>query len=63
MNEDNISKAVEAICHQGCTSVSDIIDALENGITVEQTTHLSCDELIALLKELKAIMAIYEKRN
>lgn len=61
MNDDNISKAVEAICHQGCTSVSSIIEMLEKGETVEQAVHLSCDELIALLKELKSIMAVYKK--
>lgn len=63
MKEDNISKAVEAICNQGCTSVSSIIEMLEKGESVEQASHLSCDELMALLKELKAIMAIYKKRN
>ena len=63
MNEDNISKAVEAICHQGCTSVSSIIDALEKGASIEQTSHLSYNELIVLLKELKTIMAVYEKRS
>ncbi|MDH5471272.1 MAG: hypothetical protein OEY87_08670 [Gammaproteobacteria bacterium] len=63
MNTDNISKAVETICLQGCTSVSGIINALENGETTEHTVHLSYDELMALLKELKAIMAVYEKRK
>ena len=63
MNEDNISKAVDAICHQGCTSVASIIDALEKGKPIEQASHLSYNELIALLKELKTIMAVYEKRS
>lgn len=63
MNKDNISRAVENICHQGCTTVSDIIAMLEKGETVKQASHLSCEELMALLKELKSIMAVYEKRS
>ena len=63
MKEDNISKAVESICNQGCTSVSSIIEMLEKGEAIEQVSHLSCDELMALLKELKAIMGVYEKRD
>jgi len=63
MNEDNISKAIDAICHQGCTSVASIIEALEKGKSIEQASHLSYSELIVLLRELKAIMAVYEKRS
>ena len=63
MKNDNISRTVEAICSQGCTSVSGIIDMLEKGETVNQASHLSCEELMALLKELKSIMAVYDSRG
>ena len=63
MKEDNISKAVETICSMGCTSVSSIIETLEKGEATEVTSHLSTEELITLLKELKSIMAVYNKQR
>jgi len=62
MNNKNIEKAIETICYSGCTSVNNIIAALENGKTIDQSKDLSKEEIEILIKELKAIMAVYENQ-
>jgi hypothetical protein len=40
--------------------VNDYIVRLESGETLPQTVHLDAEERYEVLKELKAIMAVYE---
>lgn len=63
MNLQKVSQAVEAICHTGCTSVNAIIETLESGNKVDAIEDFTDSEIIALTKELKAIMSVYEKKN
>lgn len=61
--QKKISKAIEEICHQGCDSVNNIIQALENGEHVQEAIELKKpEERSILLAELKEIMDVYKKR-
>jgi hypothetical protein len=51
---------VEAICAQGCRAVTGLIVALESGLPVPETAHLSGLERREVLAELKSIMAVYD---
>ena len=60
---NKINKLIETICSEGCTSVNSVIKTLENG----EDTHyheepLSAAERIQIIKELKEIMHVYNKR-
>ncbi|MDH5483754.1 MAG: hypothetical protein OEY43_00850 [Gammaproteobacteria bacterium] len=61
MNLKKIQEAVEAICNQGCREVNNIIALGENNQKIEQIQHLSTDEKIAVINELKNIMDVYKK--
>ncbi len=63
MNSEKVTTAIEMICEEGCTSVNNIIIALENGEQSKYTTDLDKNEAQAVLNELKAIMAIYERNS
>ncbi|TNF32618.1 MAG: hypothetical protein EP315_09360 [Gammaproteobacteria bacterium] len=63
MSHDNISQALEAICHLGCKEVNDIIESMKNGVCPQQASHLSALEKDLLLEELKNIMAVYERKK
>ena len=54
---------IEDICNLGCTHVNHIIDQLERGEDISETTKLTQDEASTLLHELKAIMAVYKKKD
>ena len=60
MENKNILKVIETICHMGCSSVNNIIAALEKGESIDQTEDLSKEEIEILIKELKTIMSIYD---
>jgi hypothetical protein len=55
-------KMVEDICKLGCNRVNEIIEQLERGESIGETTNLGQDETNTLLQELKSIMAIYNKQ-
>jgi tetrahydromethanopterin S-methyltransferase subunit D len=62
MNQQKVNQAIEAICQTGCTSVNAVIATLEAGKTTEGLEDLSYAERDLLVRELKAIMAVYEER-
>ena len=51
---------VEILCQQGCRCVRQAIAAIEHGARPGGTEMLSGDECLAVLLELKAIMAVYD---
>lgn len=61
MNSEKVTKVIEMICEEGCTSVNNIIIALEKGEPSKYTTNLNKNEVQVVLIELKEIMAIYER--
>ena len=60
MNHQRVEKCVEKLCHKGCRAVWSDIDALEDGKTLPEARGLNQAEIRAVIKELKAVMAVYE---
>lgn len=63
MNQQTIERAITLICNQGCVRIRVMIQQLENGMTILETTGLNEAERQAVLAELKNIMAIYDLRK
>ncbi len=57
----SVQHCIEALCSEGCQSVRDSIEKLEQGETLPATRALSQDECRLVLIELKAIMAVYDE--
>ncbi len=65
MNQDlpaHVRTTVESICALGCDRVNEIIDELESGNTVLETTGLDQTDQHQVLRELKEIMAVYDNK-
>jgi hypothetical protein len=60
LNHRLIEQSVENLCHKGCRAVWDDIAALEAGKRLPEVETLSIDEIRAVIRELKAVMAVYE---
>jgi len=55
------SQCIEEICEQGCTAVRDVIVKLERDQQVEGLDHLDDVQKHIILKELKAVMSVYDQ--
>ncbi len=55
-----VEQCVENLCHKGCRAVWGDIAALDAGHVLPEAKGLSADEIRAVVRELKAIMAVYE---
>jgi hypothetical protein len=62
MNQQKIHDCVEALCQSGCDMVRATIGAIESGQAIAQTQGLAQEEEIAVLRELRTIMAVYDQR-
>ena len=56
-----VESCVEQLCRKGCKAVWDDIAVLEEGQRLPETRRLSAEENRAVLRELKAIMAVYDR--
>lgn len=63
MEPSKIDHCVETISQKGCTEVWEIIGALEQNQPIIETTALTREERLAVLAELKSIMAVYQGRK
>lgn len=61
-DSDPISQCVEALCQCGCDAVRATITAMETGHAVAQVAGLSDQQRQKVLVELKAIMAVYDRK-
>lgn len=59
---ERISQCVEALCECGCDAVRETIVALEQGVPVAAVTSLDDKQRRLVLAELKAIMAVYDRK-
>lgn len=57
------SQCIEMICKQGCTSVREVINRLEDGQLVDELKHLETKEQDHVLHELKTIMSVYDSKE
>lgn len=60
LNQRLVEQCVENLCHKGCRAVWSDIDALEAGEAVPEAKGLSRGEIRAVVRELKAVMSVYE---
>ncbi len=58
-DDKQINSCLEQICEQGCRSVNQVIQQLDQGEVIEDIAHLSRVQQQRLLQELKSIMAVY----
>ena len=59
----DIQSCVESICELGCERVNEIIALIEAGTVVDEVSALDRDEQNRVLRELKAIMAVYDQEQ
>jgi sulfopyruvate decarboxylase TPP-binding subunit len=59
----NIQSCVESICELGCERVNEIIALIEAGKAVDEVSALDREEQNHVLRELKAIMAVYDQEQ
>ncbi len=52
---------VESICGQGCEHVDEVINALDQQLSAEETKQLDSPEKALVLAALKNIMAVYDQ--
>ncbi len=63
MNSEQLSQCIDALCQCGCDAVRATITAMESGVVVPQVETLSEEERQAVLEELKAVMAVYDRKS
>ncbi len=63
MDHQKVTLAIETFCSMGCTSVNAIIHTLESGNPVEGIEGFTDEEIAVLMHELKAIMAVYDRKS
>ena len=61
MKSPNIESCVERLCLKGCKAVWHDIAVLEDGEKLPETRKLSIEENRAVLRELKAVMSVYNR--
>jgi hypothetical protein len=62
MNQPPVEQCIESLCLKGCKEVLHLIGEIEQGRLPAEVAHLSETERQAVLKELKAIMAVYQRK-
>lgn len=55
-----VESCIEALCQRGCSQVNGYIKALEMGEEFPEIAHLDIEERRAVLRELVAIMGVYD---
>lgn len=60
MDPRRVESSIELICRKGCRAVWGDIDALAQGRSIPETAGLTAHERLAVLRELRAVMAVYE---
>ncbi|MCK5525068.1 MAG: hypothetical protein KAI83_18220 [Thiomargarita sp.] len=58
-NDKQIDSCLENLCQQGCRTVNQVIQLIEQEEVIDTIKHLSAAQRMILLQELKNIMAVY----
>lgn len=61
MDQAKIDRCIDVFCHRGCREVTRIIGVMERSESLPDTDELNPAEFGAVLRELKAIMAVYDR--
>jgi hypothetical protein len=59
MRQNQVEECIETLCQKGCQSVRDDIRLLEQGVVLPELAVLDDLARQKVLKELRAIMAVY----
>lgn len=62
MKQPPVEQCIESLCLKGCKEVLSLIGEMEQGRMPAEIAHLSKAERQAVLRELKAIMAVYQRK-
>ncbi|MCW8923649.1 MAG: hypothetical protein OQK69_08485 [Gammaproteobacteria bacterium] len=62
LNNEKLRPIIEHICAAGCERVNEVIEILEHQQCIEETRGLDKQENKLILQELKAVMAVYDKK-
>lgn len=62
MDDKRVEQRVTLICELGCVRVREVMSALQAGGTTPETESASPQERLQILRELQAIMAVYDAR-
>ena len=63
MDKGTVDSRVTAICELGCARVREVIAALREGGSPAETAGTTDAEQAQILRELEAIMAVYDARS
>ncbi|HEB58920.1 MAG TPA: hypothetical protein ENJ01_06855 [Gammaproteobacteria bacterium] len=63
MHDPHINHCVEQLCKQGCNTVRKAIQHLSHGQAPDEVRRLSPAQQREVLRELRAIMAVYDRRE
>ena len=61
MDQAKINRCIEVLCHKGCREVTRVIGVLERDEALPETAGLDAAECAEVLRELKVIMAVYDR--
>lgn len=61
MDQAKINRCIETLCQKGCSEVTRLIGVLERAEALAETAGLDEAERAEVLRELKAIMAVYDR--
>ncbi len=59
----HVQDAIDSFCNEGCKAVSQYIIELESGKYPAAVRKLSDAEIRIVIKELKEVMAVYDRRD
>ncbi len=61
MDQAKIHHCIEVLCLKGCSEVTRIIGVLERNEAQTETDALDAEEREEVVRELRAIMAVYDR--
>jgi len=61
MDQAKVNHCIEVLCHKGCREVTRVIGVLERNEALAETAALDTAERGEVLRELRAIMAVYDR--
>ena len=60
LDQRRVEQCVEKVCRKGCRAVWSDINTLEAGQMLPEARGLTSYEVRAVIRELKAVMSVYE---